>query len=93
MGERVSLAISVSATGTTPTWAVRTAYDKTAIVKNIYGGLGAAASQQATPISFGYKKAMEPYARRQIQHHWVIDPTESGRLDYPNRPSLLFEIS
>ncbi len=38
------------------------AVDKMAIVTNIYGGLGAPAAQQATPISFGYNKSIEAYS-------------------------------
>ncbi len=62
------------------------AVDKESIVKNVYGGLGAPASQHATPISFGYNKDLKPYPFDQAKAKQLL--TEAG---FPNGVDLVIE--
>ncbi|MSO66141.1 MAG: ABC transporter substrate-binding protein [Alphaproteobacteria bacterium] len=62
------------------------AVDKDAIVKNVYGGLGAPSSQHATPISFGYNKDLKPYPYDVTKAKQLL--TEAG---FPNGVDMVIE--
>lgn len=62
------------------------AIDKELIIKNVYGGLGAPASQHAPPIAFGYNKDLKPYPFDQAQARKLL--AEAG---FPNGVDLVIQ--